>query len=127
LAVDGIVSLEVKELLKELSKNYKIVVLTADTYGTLQKEFESLPVTIEKITNELEKVNAAMKYSPYVGIGNGNNDCSMLEKSEIGILIIGKEGASTKALLKSDIVVTDIKNAINLFLNEKRLIATLRK
>jgi len=68
-----------------------------------------------------------MKYSPYIGIGNGNNDCSMLEKSELGILVIGKEGASTKALLKSNLVVTDIKDAINLFLNEKRLIATLRK
>ena len=47
-----------------------ITVLTADTYGTLQKEFESLPVTIEKITNELEKVNAAVKYSPYIGRNN---------------------------------------------------------
>jgi len=51
----------------------------------------------------------------------------MLEKSELGILIIGEEGASTNALLKSDIVINNIKDAIKLLLNEKRIIATLRK
>ncbi|WP_181507946.1 HAD family hydrolase [Methanococcus maripaludis] len=127
LAVDGLVSNEIKELLKELGKTYKLVVLTADTYGTLEKEFKGLPIAVDRIKNEIEKVNAAEKYSPYIGIGNGNNDCLMLEKSELGILIIGEEGASTNALLKSDIVINNIKNAINLLLNEKRIIATLRK
>jgi len=127
LAVDGLVSEKIKELLKELGKTYKLVVLTADTYGTLEKEFNGLPITVDKIKNEIEKEKAAEKYSPYIGIGNGNNDCLMLEKSELGILIIGEEGASTNALLKSDIVINNIKDAINLLLNEKRIIATLRK
>ncbi|ABO34676.1 conserved hypothetical protein [Methanococcus maripaludis C5] len=127
MAVDGLVSEKIKELLKELGKTYKLVVLTADTYGTLEKEFNGLPITVDKIKNEIEKEKAAEKYSPYIGIGNGNNDCLMLEKSELGILIIGEEGASTNALLKSDIVINNIKDAINLLLNEKRIIATLRK
>ncbi|WP_048059132.1 HAD family hydrolase [Methanococcus vannielii] len=127
LAVDGKVSSDVKILLKELGNTYNIIVVTADTYGTLKLEFDGLNITIEKIKDEIEKVNAAKKYYPYIGIGNGNNDCSMLLESELGILIIGKEGAAIKALLNSDLVVTDIKDAINLLLNEKRLIATLRK
>jgi len=45
---------------------------------------------------------------------------------QVAICVIGEEGASVEALLASDVVVKDVKDAINLLLNEKRLIATLR-
>ncbi|WP_198005239.1 HAD family hydrolase [Methanothermococcus okinawensis] len=128
LAEDGIVDYETKKLLHKLNKMYNIVVLTADTFGTIKKEFEGYDdITIEIIKNTEEKMNKAKKYTPYIGIGNGNNDVEMLKNAELGIAVIGKEGCSVKALLSSDIVVNDIKDAINLLLNEKRLIATLRK
>jgi len=62
-----------------------------------------------------------------VAIGNGANDVLMLKQSAIGICVIGKEGASSEAVQHSDIVVYDINDALDLLLNPKRIIATLRK
>lgn len=126
LGVEGKVSKEVKELLKKLSEKYTIIVLSADTFGTLKEEFEGLDVKIERVKDGNDKMRKAQKYSPYIGIGNGNNDIGMLENAELGICVIGEEGASVEALLNSDIVVKDVRDAISLLLNEKRLIATLR-
>ncbi|MDK2790933.1 MAG: hypothetical protein PWP15_1442 [Methanothermococcus sp.] len=127
LATDGKVKDDVKNLLQKLSEKYRIVVLTADTFGTIKEEFKNLNVHIEIIDNTNEKYESSKKYGPYIGIGNGNNDVEMLKSSELGICVVGEEGASVEALLVSKIVVKDVKDAINLFLNEKRLIATLRK
>ena len=126
LGVEGKVKADVKELLKELSEKYEIVVLSSDTFGTLKDEFNELDIKIERVKDGNEKLQKALEYEPYIGVGNGNNDVRMLENAELAICVIGEEGASVKALLASDIVVKDIKDAINLLLNEKRLIATLR-
>ena len=127
LAIDGKINDDIKELLIKLSKIYNIVVITADTYGTLRNEFKEYNYTIEIIKNTKEKSEKAQKYSPYIAIGNGNNDIEMFENSELSIAIIGEEGCSGKLLLHSDIVVHNIVDAMNLLLNEKRMIATLRK
>ncbi|USG99255.1 HAD family hydrolase [Thermococcus argininiproducens] len=126
LGVEGKVKADVKELLKELSEKYEIVVLSSDTFGTLKDEFNELDIKIERVKDGNEKLQKALEYEPYIGVGNGNNDVRMLENAELAICVIGEEGASIEALLASDIVVKDIKDAINLLLNEKRLIATLR-
>jgi soluble P-type ATPase len=126
LGVEGKVSKEVKEFLKKLSEKYTIIVLSADTFGTLKEEFEGLNVKIERVKDGNDKMRKAQKYSPYIGVGNGNNDIGMLENAELGICVIGEEGTSVEALLNSDIVVKDVRDAISLLLNEKRLIATLR-
>ncbi len=127
LAVDGKVDCNIKNALNKLNEEYNIVILTADTFGTIKKEFEGHNVSIEIIKNTNEKMNKAKKYSPYIGVGNGNNDVEMLKNAELGIAIIGKEGCSVNALLSSDIVVCDVMDAINLLLNKKRMIASLRK
>ena len=126
LGVEGKVKADVKELLKELSEKYEIMVLSSDTFGTLKDEFNELDIKIERVKDGNEKLQKALEYEPYIGVGNGNNDVRMLENAELAICVIGEEGASVKALLASDIVVKDIRDAINLLLNEKRLIATLR-
>ena len=59
-------------------------------------------------------------------IGNGSNDAAMLKEAAIGICVLGKEGASVRALINSDLVVTDINSALDLILHTDRLIATLR-
>ena len=62
-----------------------------------------------------------------VAIGNGNNDSNMLQNAILGIAIIGNEGCATSTLLQSDISCSCIEDALMLLVNEKRLIATLRK
>lgn len=126
LGLEGKVREEVKELLRKLGEKYEIVVLSSDTFGTLEDEFKGMKVKIEKVKDGNEKLQKALKYEPYIGVGNGNNDVRMLENAKLAICVIGEEGASVEALLASDIVVKDVKDAINLLLNEKRLIATLR-
>ncbi|MDK2983020.1 MAG: hypothetical protein PWP19_498 [Thermococcaceae archaeon] len=126
LGVEGKVSEEIKELLDKLSEKYRVVVLSSDTFGTLEGEFKGMKIKVEKVNNGNEKLQKALEYEPYIGVGNGNNDVRMLENAELAICVIGDEGASVEALLASDIVVKDVKDAINLLLNEKRLIATLR-
>jgi len=126
LGVEGKVNEEVKKLLERLSEKYIVVVLSADTFGTLEEEFKSLNVKIERVKDGNEKLEKAMKYEPYIGIGNGNNDVRMLENAELAFCVIGEEGATVDALLASDIVVKDVKDAIAMLLNEKKLIATLR-
>lgn len=49
LGAGGKVSREVKELLKKLSGKYTVVVLSADTFGTLKEEFEGLTVKVERV------------------------------------------------------------------------------
>ena len=128
LAVDGQIDKEVLDLLKELSKTYKIVVLTADTLGNAKEIFKGLDsISLEIIRDTEEKTKVAKKYIPYISIGNGNNDIGVFENAQLSIAVIGKEGCSTKLLLSADVVVCDIVDAINLLLKKKRLIATLRR
>ena len=122
----GRISEEVKGLLKRLADRYTVVVLSADTFGTLEEELKGLPVRVERVSSGEEKAEIAKGYAPYVAIGNGNNDVAMLENAELAFCVIGREGASIDALLASDIVVTDVKDAIAMLLDERKLTATLR-
>ncbi|WP_297504991.1 HAD family hydrolase [Thermococcus sp.] len=126
LGESGRVGEEVKHLLERLAEKYTVVVLSADTFGTLEEEFKGLPVRIERVSNGVEKAKIAEGYKPYAAVGNGNNDVAMLEGAELAFCVVGPEGASTDALLASDVVVKDVKDAIAMLLNEKKVIATLR-
>jgi len=127
LGVNGRIPEDVKELLKKLADKYTVVVLSADTFGTLEEELKGIPVRIERVSSGAEKGEISEGYSPYAAVGNGNNDVAMLDKAELAFCVIGGEGASVDALLASDIVVTDVRDAIEMLLNEKKLIATLRR
>jgi len=127
LGIGGRIPDDVKELLKKLADRYTVVVLSADTFGTLEEELKEIPVRIERVLSGVEKAELAEGYAPYAAVGNGNNDVAMLDKAELAFCVIGREGASVDALLASDIVVTDVRDAIEMLLNEKKLIATLRR
>ncbi|WP_457751443.1 HAD family hydrolase [Thermococcus sp.] len=127
LGVEGKIPGDVKELLKKLADKYTVVVLSADTFGTLEGELEGIPARIERVSSGTEKAEIAEDYLPYAAVGNGNNDVAMLDKAELAFCVVGREGASVDALLTSDIIVTDVRDAIEMLLNEKKLIATLRR
>ena len=132
IAKDGELKEEVKSLLPPLCKNYTVHVITSDTFGSVKSQMEGFKVivTVLKTDNhtaekaayidKLGKINS-------VTIGNGNNDSQMLSNAILGIAIIGDEGCATATLQQSDISCSCIEDALNLLLNEKRLIATLRK
>ena len=127
LGKEGRIDEEVKHLLERLAYKYTVVVLSADTFGTLEEELGDLPVRVERVSSGAEKRKIAEGYAPYVAVGNGNNDVEMLEGAELAFCVIGPEGAAIDTLLASDVVVRDVKDAIAMLLDEKKLVATLRR
>ena len=132
IAVDGILIDGVKERLDELVREVEISLVTADTNGSVHSECEKLPVSVHVIgkedqLGEKKRYVQSLKSKGVVSIGNGVNDEWMFEESDLAIAILEKEGCATSTLLKSDIVVSSIRDALDLLLRKNRLVATLRK
>lgn len=131
LADGGVPVKGAADLINRLAGIYKVHVITADTFGTVVKELEGVNCSVVVIPRENQS-KAKLDYITRLGkekcaaIGNGNNDRLMLKEAALGITLIGDEGAFTSTVLASDIVCRNIADAINLFLDADRLIATLR-
>ena len=131
IAKDGKLLPDIKDIFKLLAEDYKIHVITADTFGTVKKELETVDVTVKILlssdhTEEKGEYIKTLGSKDCASIGNGNNDVKMMQESALSIAIIGDEGCATSALMKSDIVCKSITDALLLFLKQKRLTATLR-
>ncbi len=132
IAKDGIVLEQIQEFFGQLSKSYKIFVITADTFGSVQAQLEGFGVEIKILssndhTKEKSDFIQELGEKNVVAIGNGNNDALMLKKAAIGIAILGDEGCSKEALMSADIICKSIIEAFELILQPKRFIATLRR
>jgi len=131
IAKDGHLLHGVKERFEVLSKSLQIIVITADTFGSVQQALAGLSteVVILKSTNhtqEKKEFLLELGADQCVAIGNGNNDALMLQEAAISIAILGHEGCANKALNASQIVSSSICEALDLLIYPKRLIATLR-
>ncbi|ACV24238.1 HAD family hydrolase [Methanocaldococcus fervens] len=138
IATDGKIKEGVKERLSILKEKAEIYILSADTFGTLNKIADSLDVKGMKVDREkygsekiaklkiLEKLKKENPDKKIIAIGNGNNDELLLKNADLGICVIGDEGAWTKTLLSSDIVVKNINDALDLLIKNNRLKATIR-
>lgn len=131
IAIDGIILDCVKEKIKELSYNFNIMVLTADTHGTAKKEVGSLPIEVltfptGNASEEKLKIIKQLGSKKTIAIGNGRNDISMCSEAVLSIAIIGHEGMYSKLISSCDIAVTSIEDALDLLIKKNRLIATLR-
>jgi soluble P-type ATPase len=132
IAKDGIVLPEVKALFDQLCQRYTLHVITADTFGSVQAQLEGYGAEIKILsssdhTQEKADFIRELGTENCIAIGNGNNDALMLERAAIGIAVMGDEGCSKDALLRSDIVCKSAKEALTLLLKTKRLIASLRR
>jgi soluble P-type ATPase len=132
LAKDGQLKETVRPLLSSLAARYQVHVITSDTFGSVKKQLEGFEVTVKVLESDDHTAEKAAYIDTLdcvhcAAVGNGNNDAEMLKKAVLGIALIGDEGCSTKTLIASDIVCRDITDALELLLNDKRLIATLRK
>jgi P-type E1-E2 ATPase len=132
IAKDGQLIEGTKELLLELGTKLEVHLITADTHGRQEVINQQLKLTANLIPvqkqaeaklNYIEKLGA----DTVVAAGNGANDAMMLERAALGIGIVGPEGAAGITLQRADVVVTDIRSALELLLYPKRLIATLRR
>ena len=97
----------------------------------LTAELAGLDVEIVIISHEnqsIAKANYIINLDPdhVIAIGNGRNDQQMLQMAHVGIAVLGREGMAVAAVSSADIIVPDIFSAIELAMDEQRLLATLR-
>lgn len=132
IACDGKLIEGVKEGINRLAEDYEIYILTADTFGNAEKLLKDLRAELIIIDNEdgskfkadfVEKLGR----KKVIAVGNGNNDAQMLKNAELGIAVIGAEGAAKAAVLGSELFSRDINEVIAIISNPQRLKATLRK
>lgn len=131
LALDGKIAESTAQRIIELSKSFRIVILTADTNGNAKEEVKNLPVEIITFPNnaalvEKLKIVQEMIALNTVAIGNGRNDMRMCQVSSLSIGIMGKEGLYSSLINMCDIISPSIDDALDLLLKPNRLIATLR-
>lgn len=132
IAKDGIMIQGVAERIWHLSeKDVSIFVITADTNKSVEKQCEGLPLKVEiyeknSIAENKRKLVEQLGSDCTAAIGNGRNDLAMIQASKLSISIVGSEGCYTKSAISSDLIVTNILDALDLLIHTNRLTASLR-
>jgi P-type E1-E2 ATPase len=132
IALDGAIAPGVAEDLADLRDRLSITLLTADTHGTAAAAAAELGIGVHRLDAGDETAQKAafverVGASGAVAIGNGANDAAMLAAAALGICVLGGEGAATSAWSAADVVAGDIRAALGLLRNPRRLVATLRR
>ena len=131
VAIDGKLIKDVSKNINELSSDFNFYVITADTYGTVEKELEHTNckvITIPITDQDISKLNFVKKLglNTTLSVGNGRNDKLMLKETILGIGVLQDEGICTETLLNSDIIVKSIFDVFTYLRDPNKLIATLR-
>ncbi|MCX7862808.1 MAG: HAD hydrolase family protein [Bacteroidales bacterium] len=132
LAIDGKIIPETIPLIKALTERVNVHVITADTFKMAADELKNVPVKLTIIKSGQEKQQKLfylenLGRDKCIAIGNGSNDAMILSKAAVGIAVIQQEGASIEALQSAKIICQSVIHALELCLNPKRIVATLRK
>ena len=109
----------------------QVHIITVNSFGTAEAELEGIACTVKLLPKENQRLEkgkyiAALGDDCVISIVNGSNDKETLHYSAVGIILIQKEGACAETLLVSNIVCTNIYDALDLIINPKRMSATLR-
>jgi soluble P-type ATPase len=126
LALDGRPLPGVKTRLKRLARLLRIHVVTADTFGKARAGLGGVDCRLEILQGGREDRFKA-SYVRRLGrqrvacIGNGRNDRLMLRVAALGIVVLQAEGASA-----ADLLAPSVTDALDVFLQPRRLLASLR-
>lgn len=132
IACDGSLLPGVAERLRSLTDVLDVHLVTADTHGRQDEIDRQLGLRAVRLLGEAGQAEEKANYVRHLGgagvvaIGNGANDALMLECAALGVAVVGPEGAAAVAVQAADVVVTDIRAALDLLLRSRRLVATLR-
>lgn len=116
IAQDGKISEHVKTQMVRLSSRLKIGILTADTYGSAKAMCQGLPVTLhtfsgKNVMDEKKQVVHSLGRRSCAAIGNGRNDILMCSHAELGIAVLGGEGAYSGLIAAADVCSGSIEDA----------------
>ncbi len=128
LAIDGMPIPGVVDRLKALASFLSLHALTAGTHGNTAELERVLGFPLHMITRGEEKMHYVEQLGPahVIAFGNGMNDVGMLRLAAIGVAVLSGEGVAMGALQAADVLALGPIDAIELVLNPKRLVATLR-
>jgi soluble P-type ATPase len=133
LTRDGAILPGVHARITTLKGLLEVRLLSADTFGRLDSLAVELGVDAQSLGRgepEAEQKGRLVRElgaERIVAIGNGANDVAMLKEAALGIAVLGPEGLAVPALIEADLVTASIEDALDLLLNAKRLVATLRR
>jgi soluble P-type ATPase len=129
----------VRERLCLLSTRLDIHVVTSDTRRTARTELQGVPLTALKDEIPTDRHdeykrdylnNLGLPLNQIVVLGNGRNDRLWLKEVRDGgglaIAVDAGEGCAVEAMTSAHVFVVGIINALDLLLDERRLIGTLR-
>ena len=124
----------VRKRLRKLAKLVDLHIVTADSFGTAEKELNGIakPYFLKSGRHDEEKASYIRGFdlAHVAAFGNGNNDRLMLKAVKAGgglaIAVDNGEGCAMDAMRNADLFVVGAANAIGLLLDPVRLKATLR-
>ena len=110
-------------------KGLELILLTGNTRGDADDIASELGIDWEQARTALDKRDVVRRLgaATCASIGNGRIDKEMMEEVALAVLTLQAEGIHTETFLASDIVVPTVNDALDLFIDTDRLIATLRK
>ncbi len=131
LAEDGKLVPGTAALLNDLADSVRIHVITADTFGSVEKALEHINCEVIVIGSNRQD-EAKLDYVKSLGpertvcIGNGRNDILMIRESALSIAVMSCEGVAGGLFQSADVVCRCIADALELLRHPLRLQATLR-
>jgi len=132
LAQDRRVHPKAKDKINLLSKRSKIYILSKEEKELIEETLKKVKAEVYYLTEgeaSQQKLELLRQLGPNktVAIGNGVDDIPMLEEAGLGMCIISKEGTSAEAMIKADVFVSNILDALDFLLKPLRQKATLSK
>jgi len=130
LAMDGRVHPKAKDKVNLLSKRVTVYILTKSSKGKIEETLKKMKAEILYMTegdSSQQKLDVLQRLGPHqtAVIGNGFDDVQIMEQAGLGMCVIGKEGSSTEAVAKADLVVASVLDALDFLLKPLRQGATL--
>ncbi len=115
-------------LLKLKQEGYNLILISGDIRGNAADLAKELNLELLIGKNSKEKAIQAKKFdkNKTASIGNARIDIGTFENSVLSIATLQNEGIHTGIIKYVDIIVTDIDDALRLFLNKKALEGTMR-
>ncbi len=131
LAQDGKLLPDIAPRLNLLANQLQVYIVSADTFGSVEKELEEVNCEVKIIGPDLQnkakyEFIKTLNCVHVVAIGNGYNDSLMLKNSALGLGVIQAEGASSDTIKAAAVVGTDVRDLLDLLIYPDRLKATLR-
>lgn len=119
----------VAERLARLRELLSVRLVSADTFGALAETAGRLGAEAITVVDGADKLALVERLGAArcVVVGNGANDAAALRAAALGIAVLGPEGASVDALQAADVVCRTALEALDLVLDERALVATLRR